>query len=94
MLLIFGYLAGANFVDEQARLDSPVLPDEGMRLGLDLRGGTHWVLGVELEAAEVHELQYLGDSIQTFAEDEELAERFPVRRRRRHHDQHLLRDDL
>ena len=73
LLLFMGYLTAANFVPEAQRLASPLLPDEGLRLGLDLRGGTHWVLGVELETAEVHELQFLGDSLQRFADEEDVS---------------------
>ena len=73
LLLFMGYLTAANFVPEAQRLASPLLPDEGLRLGLDLRGGTHWVLGVELETAEVHELQFLGDSLQRFADEGRAA---------------------
>jgi protein-export membrane protein SecD len=64
LLLVFGYLALANFASEETRLASPLLPDEGMRLGLDLQGGIHWVLGVKLEVAEKHELEFLADGLE------------------------------
>jgi preprotein translocase subunit SecD len=41
-----------------------------MRLGLDLQGGIHWLLGVKLEAAIDHELDYLVGQI-----GDDLAER-------------------
>jgi preprotein translocase subunit SecD len=70
VLLLFGFLTVANFVPEQTRLDSPLLPDEGMRLGLDLQGGIHWVLGVNLDVAEKHELDFLNDALEGLATDE------------------------
>ena len=62
-VLLFGFLTVANFVPEQRRLDSPLLPDGGLRLGLDLLGGIHWVLGVRLDEAEVQELNFWSDSL-------------------------------
>ena len=52
---IFAFLSTANLFSEQTRIDSPLLPDKGLRLGLDLRGGIHWVLGVKLDAAEAQQ---------------------------------------
>ena len=49
LLLVLGWLAAANFISEDTRAESPLLPDQGMRLGLDLQGGIHWVLGVKLD---------------------------------------------
>jgi preprotein translocase subunit SecD len=62
--LLLGYLAVANFVPEESRRASAVLPDDGMRLGLDLRGGIHWVLGPELAAAVESELDHLRSSLE------------------------------
>jgi preprotein translocase subunit SecD len=67
--LLLGYLAVVNVVPEESRRASAVLPDDGMRLGLDLRGGIHWVLGPELTAAVESELEHLRGSLET-----ELAE--------------------
>ena len=44
-VLLFGYYALANFASEEARLDSALIPDESLRLGLDLRGGLLRVVG-------------------------------------------------
>jgi preprotein translocase subunit SecD len=60
---LFAFLAIANFVPADTRLASPLLPDTGLRLGLDLRGGIHWVLGVELDEAETQELVFLRDHL-------------------------------
>ena len=67
-LAIFVYLALANLASEQTRIESPLLPDEGLRLGLDLQGGIHWVLGVKLSAGIEHELEFLAGSLTEDAE--------------------------
>jgi preprotein translocase subunit SecD len=59
VMLLFGFYAAANFVPAERRLESPLLPDGGLRLGLDLQGGIHWVLGVKLDVAVEHELDFL-----------------------------------
>ncbi len=70
-ILLFGYYAVANFASEQARFDSALIPDESLRLGLDLKGGFHWVIGVKLEIAEEHELGFLKGILESdLAEDE------------------------
>jgi preprotein translocase subunit SecD len=71
-LLLFGFYAIANFVPKEQRIDSPVLPDKGLRLGLDLRGGIHWVLGVELDVRVKHELDTLSDRLEADLEDDGL----------------------
>jgi preprotein translocase subunit SecD len=63
LLLLSAYLAAANFASPERRLESALLPDGGMRLGLDLRGGIHWVLGPRLEAAVERELNHLRDGM-------------------------------
>ncbi len=71
-LLLFGFYALANFVPKEQRIDSALLPDGGLRLGLDLRGGIHWVLGVELDVRVKHELETLGDRLNSVLEDDGL----------------------
>ena len=51
LVLLFGFLTAANFVPKAQRVESALWPDDGLRLGLDLRGGIHWVVGVELDDA-------------------------------------------
>ena len=72
-LLLFGFYALANFVPKEQRIDSALLPDGGLRLGLDLRGGIHWVLGVELDVRVKHELETLGDRLNSVLEDDGLT---------------------
>jgi preprotein translocase subunit SecD len=64
VVLFFGFLTVANFVPEETRLENPLLPDQGLRLGLDLQGGIHWVLGVKLDTAEEQELSFLRKNLE------------------------------
>jgi preprotein translocase subunit SecD len=73
LLLILGWLAAMNFVPAAKRIESPLLPDVAMRLGLDLQGGIHWVLGAKLDVAEEHELDYVRDGLQASADDGEFG---------------------
>lgn len=63
LLALFTFLAAANFVPKDERVASSFWPDDGLRLGLDLRGGIHWVVGVELEKAITRELDFVRESI-------------------------------
>jgi len=68
------FLSVSNFVSEETRRESPLLPDEGLRLGLDLQGGIHWVLGVKLDVAETQELQFLRENlIEVSAGDDDFS---------------------
>ena len=73
LVLLFGFYSGANFVPKEVRRESGVLPDEGLRLGLDLQGGIHWVLGVELAASVKHELEALGGRLEERLSDGNLS---------------------
>ena len=73
-VVVFAFFAIANFVPKETRVASPLLPDDGLRLGLDLQGGIHWVLGVKLEVAEEQELDFLAENLKSVADDDaELA---------------------
>jgi preprotein translocase subunit SecD len=70
LILLGGWLAVANFIPKAQRLESNWLPDDGILLGLDLQGGIHWVVGVELEAAIDRELDFVRRNISdALAED-------------------------
>ena len=73
LVLTLGYFALATLVPEEIRRASGLLPDEGLRLGLDLQGGIHWVLGVKLDVAEEHELDFLSGSLGQLIQDQDLA---------------------
>ncbi|MEE8508050.1 MAG: protein translocase subunit SecD [Myxococcota bacterium] len=72
LVLLLGFYAIVNFVPEKARLESPLLPDGGLRLGLDLQGGIHWVLGVQLDVAVEHELEFLRDNLEDALKGEDI----------------------
>jgi len=73
VVLLLGFLTAANFVPADVRRASPFLPDTGLRLGLDLQGGIHWILGVRLDEAVAHELDYVRGGIQAAADEGEFA---------------------
>ncbi|MDJ0787866.1 MAG: protein translocase subunit SecD [Myxococcota bacterium] len=70
LVLLFGYLGAANFVSEERREAAWYLPDEGLRLGLDLQGGIHMVIGPDLDDAIGHELSAIENSIENQLERE------------------------
>ena len=72
-VLLFGFLAIANVVPQEKRMASPLLPDKGLRLGLDLQGGIHWVLGVKLAVAENQELEFLRENLLAVAKDDKFS---------------------
>jgi preprotein translocase subunit SecD len=63
VILFLSWMALANFFPKETRLGSAFLPDDGVRLGLDLQGGIHWVVGVQLDQAITHELEYVRSNI-------------------------------
>ena len=63
LVLLFGWLCAANFISKADRLESNWLPDDGLRLGLDLQGGIHWVVGVDLKTAIDRELDFVRKNI-------------------------------
>jgi preprotein translocase subunit SecD len=73
LVLLLGFYAVANFASEEWRLGSPLLPDDGLRLGLDLQGGIHWVLGVKLDVAVEHELEFLRGNLEDYLEQEGIS---------------------
>lgn len=64
LVALFTFLTAANFVPKSERVASPVWPDDGLRMGLDLRGGIHWVVGVDLAQAIHRELEFVRKSVQ------------------------------
>jgi len=73
LLLVFGWLTVANFIPKPARLASNWLPDDGLRLGLDLQGGIHWVVGVDLPTAVDRELDFVRKNISDALDEEGVA---------------------
>ncbi len=73
LVLLLAYLALANFFAEERRSQAWYLPDEGLRLGLDLQGGIHLVISPDLEAAVAQELGHIGDSLSRQLEEEKIT---------------------
>lgn len=64
LVALFAFLTAANFVPKEQRVASAIWPDEGLRMGLDLRGGIHWVVGVDLGQAIQRELEFVRKSLE------------------------------
>lgn len=73
LLLLFGFLTAANFIPKDQRVESDFWPNDGLRLGLDLRGGIHWVVGVQLDNAITRELEFVRKTIEEQLEDDEIT---------------------
>ena len=64
VVLLLGYLGAANFADADRRAEAWWLPDDGLRLGLDLRGGVHMVIAPDLKVAVDQELNHLSKNLE------------------------------
>lgn len=73
VVALFAYLAIANFVPKEDRVVSGFWPDDGLRLGLDLQGGIHWVVGVAIEDAINHELVFVQENMREDLGEGELS---------------------
>jgi preprotein translocase subunit SecD len=73
LVVLLGYLGGANFADKETREAAWWLPNEGLRLGLDLRGGVHMVIAPDLEVAVDQELSHLRKNLEERLEDDGIA---------------------
>jgi len=73
LVVLFAYLTIANFVPKERRVESGLWPDDGLRLGLDLQGGIHWVVGVDLDSALQHELEYVRETLRDALEGEDVT---------------------
>ncbi len=63
LVVVFGFLTVANFIPKAQRIESDFWPDDVMRMGLDLSGGIHWVVGVDLAEAITRELDFVRKGI-------------------------------
>ena len=68
--VLFSY---SSFFEERTRLASDWIPDQGLNLGLDLRGGIHWLLSIDEEKALRDELSNLAGRVRDVADDEKLV---------------------
>jgi preprotein translocase subunit SecD len=73
LVLLLAYLALANFFSAERRAQAWYLPDEGLRLGLDLQGGIHLVISPDLEAAVAQELAHIEDGLSQRLEDDGIT---------------------
>jgi preprotein translocase subunit SecD len=73
LVLLLAYLALANFFPAERRAQAWYLPDEGLRLGLDLQGGIHLVISPDLEAGVAQELGHIKDGLAQQIEEKEIT---------------------
>ena len=72
LIAVFTWLTASNFVAKEARLENDFLPDDLLRMGLDLQGGIHWVVGVDLDVAVERELTTLATGLRTRLADDDV----------------------
>jgi preprotein translocase subunit SecD len=75
LVLFLSYLALANLAGGDRRSSAWWLPDEGLRLGLDLQGGIHMVIAPDLPVALDHELDHMRSVLEDRLADEKLGTR-------------------
>jgi preprotein translocase subunit SecD len=73
LALFSAWYAAANFVPQERRESTPLWPDEVMRLGLDLRGGVHIVIGPDLDVAIGQELAAIRSQLEARLADDEVS---------------------
>ncbi|MBW2417669.1 MAG: protein translocase subunit SecD [Deltaproteobacteria bacterium] len=73
VILLFTFVTVANFIPKEQRVSSGWLPDDGLRWGLDLQGGFHWVVGVEIGAAMEHELEFQRSNLVEILADDDVV---------------------
>jgi preprotein translocase subunit SecD len=73
LTLLLGWVAAANWFPEDVRAQHWWLPDKGLRLGLDLRGGIHMVIAPDLAVATEHELSHLRTTLETRLGEAKIA---------------------
>ena len=76
VLVLFGLLVWGgvgNFFEREAREANAFIPDNAVRLGLDLQGGAHIVIGPDLEGAVRNELGRLEAALSQRFEDDGIT---------------------
>ena len=73
LTLLMSWLAFPTFFSEEARQESGWIPDVGVNLGLDLRGGIHWLLRINTDTVERQELVTYRDRLAEAAEERGLS---------------------
>jgi len=72
-VLWLGWFVLGSFFDDAQRKAAWWLPDNALRLGLDLRGGVHIVIGPDLGVAIEHELSAIQDGFERELEREKVS---------------------
>jgi protein-export membrane protein SecD len=62
-----------NFIPKEVRERSAWLPDAGLNLGLDLRGGIHWLLRIDEAEAAKQELNQIISDLQSAAAEDQMV---------------------
>ena len=65
LTVLLGWVAASSWFTEEQRKAHWWLPDDAIRLGLDLRGGIHMVIAPDLAVATAHELSHMRMSLET-----------------------------
>jgi len=73
LMLFCTWISAANFIPEEQRKATPLWVDDVMRLGLDLRGGVHIVLGPDLDAAVRQELTAIKNGVEQQLADDKVT---------------------
>jgi preprotein translocase subunit SecD len=73
LMLWIGWFAVGSFFSEEERAEAAWLPDSAIRLGLDLRGGVHMVIGPDLDVAIGHELSGIQAGLEIGLEREKVT---------------------
>jgi preprotein translocase subunit SecD len=73
LVLWFAWFAVGSFFSDEQRKAAWWLPDSAIRLGLDLRGGVHIVIGPDLEVAIAHELSVIEDGLERALERKQVT---------------------
>jgi preprotein translocase subunit SecD len=72
--LLNTWLALPSFVSDATRAaEHWWLPKKGMTLGLDLQGGVHWLLRIDIDTAVQQELKKLKGSMETWSEEQKVT---------------------
>lgn len=79
-VVLGGIFAAPNFIPENARSQIPdFLPNSGVNLGLDLRGGSHLLLEVDVATLQRQQLDNIADQMASALRDAEPAIRYTGR---------------
>jgi preprotein translocase subunit SecD len=73
-VLFSAFLAFPSLYTPEERMESGLIPDNGINLGLDLQGGVHWLLSIDVPTAVRQELERSESDIKTLLADRQVEE--------------------